>query len=105
MQDGLLRTWREAGNTVVFITHQIDEAIFLDDRVMVLPARAGAHSRDTAGEIERPRTLGIKRSPEFTQLADHVWHSIEREVRASISLEQVAEKSGRSGHDTEIAEE
>ena len=40
-----------------------------------------------------------------TQPADHVWHSIEREVRASISLEQVAEKSVRSGHDTDIAEE
>ncbi len=90
---------------MVFITHQIDEAIFLDDRVMVLPARPGRIREILPVEIERPRTLHVKRSPEFTQLADHVWHSIEREVRASISLEQVAEKSGRSAHDTEIAEE
>jgi NitT/TauT family transport system ATP-binding protein len=104
MQDELLRIWRETGNTVIFITHQIDEAIFLADRVMVLAARPGRIREICPVEIERPRTLDVKRAPEFTQLADHVWHSIEREVRASISLEQIAEKSAKS-HDNNIAEE
>jgi NitT/TauT family transport system ATP-binding protein len=105
MQDELLRIWRETGNTVIFITHQIDEAIFLADRVMVLAARPGRIREILPIPIERPRALAVKRSPEFTQLADHVWHSIEREVRQSISLEQRAEKSSKKSHDTEIGEE
>lgn len=91
MQDELLRIWRETGNTVIFITHQIEEALFLADRVMVLAARPGRVREILPVDLERPRPLGIKRSPEFSRLADHVWHSIEREVRASISLELEAE--------------
>jgi NitT/TauT family transport system ATP-binding protein len=105
MQDELLRIWRETGNTVIFITHQIDEAIFLADRLMILAARPGRVREMLAIGIERPRTLDVKRSPQFTQLADHVWHGIEREVRQSISLEQRAEKPNRPPHDTEIEEE
>src|SRR5258707_1906438 len=85
MQDELLRIWRETGNTVVFITHQIEEALFLADRVMILAARPGRVREILPVEIERPRPLEVKRRPEFARLADHVWRSIEREVRATVS--------------------
>jgi len=90
MQDELLRVWRETRNTVIFITHQIDEAIFLADRVMIMRARPGSVQEILPVEIERPRTLEVKRDPRFVRLADHVWHSIERQVRASIAEEQHA---------------
>lgn len=90
MQDELLRIWRETGNTVIFITHQIDEAIFLADRLLILAARPGRVQELIDVDIPRPRGLDVKRTPRFIELADHVWRSIERQVRASIREEQAA---------------
>ena len=90
MQDELLRIWRETGNTVVFITHQIDEAIFLADRLLILAARPGRVQELLTIDMPRPRGLEVKRTARFTELADHVWSSIERQVRASIRQEQFA---------------
>ena len=100
MQDELMRIWRKTGNTVVFITHQIDEAIFLADRVLILAARPGRVQELMTVDIPRPRELDVKRSPHFTELADHVWRGIERQVRASIREEQFAgaQSAGRAGH-------
>jgi NitT/TauT family transport system ATP-binding protein len=90
MQEELLRIWRETRNTVIFITHQIDEALFLADRVVIMRARPGSVQEICPVEIERPRSLEVKRDPRFTKLADHIWHGIERQVRASIEEEQLA---------------
>lgn len=95
MQEELLRIWRETRNTVIFITHQIDEAIFLADRVMIMRARPGSVQEICPVDIERPRTLAMKRDPRFTKLADHIWHGIERQVRASIEEEQLASMRAR----------
>ena len=99
MQDELLRIWRSTGNTVIFITHQIDEAIILADRLLILAARPGRVQEIIDIDIPRPRTLDMKRTPRFTELADHVWHGIERQVRASIREEQHAGESGRAAAD------
>ncbi len=88
MQDELLRIWQATGNTVVFITHQIDEAIFLADRLLILAARPGRVQEILDIDIPRPRSLDVKRTPEFGGLVDHVWRGIERQVRASIRDEQ-----------------
>jgi NitT/TauT family transport system ATP-binding protein len=88
MQDELLRIWQATGNTVIFITHQIDEAIFLADRLLVLGARPGRVREIIPIDLPRPRTLDMKRHPDFTRIADHVWASIEQEVRDSIRGEQ-----------------
>jgi NitT/TauT family transport system ATP-binding protein len=95
MQEELLRVWRETRNTVIFITHQIDEAIFLADRVIIMRARPGSVQEICPVEIDRPRTLEVKRDPRFTKLADHIWHGIERQVRASIEEEQLATMRAR----------
>lgn len=99
MQDELLRIWRETHNTVIFITHQIDEALFLADRLMIMSARPGRVQEILPVDIERPRALEIKRDPRFTRLADHVWHGIERQVRASIKDEQEATRRDRRQED------
>jgi NitT/TauT family transport system ATP-binding protein len=96
MQDELLRVWRETRNTVIFITHQIDEAIFLADRVLVMRARPGSVQEILPVELGRPRGLEVKRDPRFTRLADYLWHSIERQVRASIEEEQRATSRART---------
>jgi NitT/TauT family transport system ATP-binding protein len=103
MQDELLRIWRGTGNTVIFITHQIDEALFLADRLVILAARPGRVQEVLEVDIPRPRSLEVKRSARFVELVDHVWHGIERQVRASIREEQLASSSRR--HGTEIGKE
>ena len=95
MQDELLHIWRGTGNTVIFITHQIDEALFLADRLVILAARPGRVQEVLEVDIPRPRSLEVKRSAHFVELADHVWHGIERQVRASIREERLATGGGR----------
>ena len=73
MQEELLRIWQAAGKTVLFVTHQIDEAIFLSDRVIVFSARPGRVKASVAVEIERPRALRLKRGPRFHALEDRIW--------------------------------
>jgi NitT/TauT family transport system ATP-binding protein len=65
MQHELLRIAAAAGTTVVFITHQIDEAVFLGDRVAVFATRPGRLQEIIPVDLPRPRPAGIKQSPEF----------------------------------------
>lgn len=81
MQAELLRIWKEASKTVLFITHQIDEAIYLSDRVLVMSARPGRILADIPIELERPRELEIKRSPKFIEYADQVWGLISSQLK------------------------
>jgi NitT/TauT family transport system ATP-binding protein len=73
MQEELLRIWQAAGKTVLFVTHQIDEAIFLSDRVIVFSARPGRVRDSITIDIERPRALRLKREPRFHALEDRIW--------------------------------
>ncbi len=65
MQQELLRIWSSSKKTVIFITHQIDEAVFLADRVVVFSARPATIKADIQVEIARPRKLSVKREPQF----------------------------------------
>jgi NitT/TauT family transport system ATP-binding protein len=84
MQAELLRIWSEANKTVLFITHQIDEAIYLSDRVLVMSARPGRILDDITIDLPRPRQLEIKRSPEFIAYADRVWGLIATQLKSHI---------------------
>src|SRR3989441_2219070 len=79
MQSELLKIWSKAKKTVVFITHQINEAIYLADRVVVLSARPGRVKDVFAVPFERPRSRSLKRDPRFLALEDSVWKLIEEE--------------------------
>jgi NitT/TauT family transport system ATP-binding protein len=83
MQQELLKIWNQTRKTVLFITHQIDEAIFLADRVVVMSARPGRIKAIFDIDIPRPRTLHVKRDPSFLKFLDEVWTLIEEEVRKS----------------------
>ena len=89
MQTELLRIWEEGRKTVLFVTHQIDEAVILSDRVVVFARRPGRIQAIVDVPLPRPRTLAMKRDPEFVRLVDSIWKMIEHEVRASV-LEEMA---------------
>jgi NitT/TauT family transport system ATP-binding protein len=80
MQAELLRIWNQANKTVLFITHQIDEAIFLSDRVVVMSARPGKILADIPIDLPRPRDLEIKRTPRFIEYSDEIWGLISGQI-------------------------
>ena len=77
MQAELLKIWSQSKKTVIFITHQINEAVYLADRVAVLSARPGHVKGIFEVPFERPRQLGLKREPRFLQLEDSIWQLVE----------------------------
>ncbi len=85
MQLELTRVWRDTGKTILFVTHQIDEAVFLSDRVVTLSARPGAVRATTVIDIPRPRDLRTKRTPEFQAYVGDLWELIEAEVMKSFN--------------------
>lgn len=89
MQTELLRIWDQGRKTVLFVTHQIDEAVFLSDRVLVLARRPGRLQESVEIKLPRPRSLTIKRTPEFVTYVDHIWRLIEDDVRAAVIHEHV----------------
>jgi NitT/TauT family transport system ATP-binding protein len=89
MQTELLRIWSEGRKTVLFITHQIDEAVYLSDRVVVFSRRPGRIHETIEVDLPRPRPLAVKRAPEFVAHVDHIWRLIERDVRQSVLEEHV----------------
>jgi NitT/TauT family transport system ATP-binding protein len=80
MQAELLKIWAQTGKTVVFITHQIDEAVYLADRVVVMGTRPGRIKQDFQVPFERPRQLAIKHDPLFHRLSADIWSLIEEEA-------------------------
>ncbi len=68
LQDWLLRVWQEFGRTVMFITHDVEEAVYLADRVIVLSARPGEIKRELAIDLPRPRRQVMIAEPEFGRL-------------------------------------
>jgi NitT/TauT family transport system ATP-binding protein len=71
MQELLLDIWTRIRTTVVFVTHDIDEALFLADRLLVMSARPGRIIEDLRLDFPRPRTTGLVTSHEFSRLKRH----------------------------------
>lgn len=81
MQAEVLKIWEASRKTVLFITHQIDEAVFLADRVIVMGTRPGHIKREFSIPFARPRALSLKRDTRFLAQCDAVWAEIEDEAR------------------------
>jgi len=80
MQQELLRIWNETRKTAVFITHDIVEAVYLADRVVVFTARPGRVKEIVTIDIPRPRDLRVKRHPRFVEIETRIWESIREEA-------------------------
>lgn len=80
MQVELLRIWNETRKTVLFVTHQIDEAIYLSDRVMVMTKRPGRAKKIFPIKLPRPRDYEMRVTPEFNDLKLEIWRTLKDEI-------------------------
>jgi NitT/TauT family transport system ATP-binding protein len=81
LQDEVLRIWQETRKTVVVVTHSIDEALTLADRVVVMTAHPGTVKDVVPVTLARPRDQATMRSdPEFARLFARIWESLRAEV-------------------------
>ena len=76
LQDQLLQTWRAEQRTVMFITHDVDEAVYLANRVVVLTARPGRIHQTVDVDLPAPRTEEVRLSAPFAAIRNRVWHAV-----------------------------
>jgi NitT/TauT family transport system ATP-binding protein len=76
LQEQLLQTWSQEKRTVVFITHDVDEAVFLANRVVVMAARPGRIVEIVDVDLPYPRTEELRLSPAFAALRNRVWSAV-----------------------------
>jgi NitT/TauT family transport system ATP-binding protein len=79
LQEEVARISAETNKTVLFVTHSIEEAVFLGDRIVVMSARPGRVRAVYDVRLERPRTAATRRLPEFVDLANDLWQSLKPE--------------------------
>ena len=79
MQEELTRLWRQTGKTIVFVTHDIEEAVYLGDRVVVLTARPGRIREEVRIDLPRPRGLDVKKSVRCLEYRNTIWDLIRSE--------------------------
>ncbi len=77
MQDELLRIWAAESKTSLFVTHSVDEAVILSDRILVMGARPGRIVADVPVTLPRPRDREVEESADFLALRNEVWGWLE----------------------------
>jgi NitT/TauT family transport system ATP-binding protein len=86
LQGELLRIWKDERKLVVYVTHDIEEAILLGDRVLVMTGRPGRIREDIPIPLVRPRDLTARDAPHITRIKWHIWKILEDEVRKSLGM-------------------
>ncbi len=88
LQEELLHIWDEHKKTVVFITHSVDEAVLLGDRVMVMTAQPGKLKQFVPVALARPRDImELQGAPEYGELVQRIWANLRDEVQRARELE------------------
>jgi len=88
IQEELLRIWATLGKTVLYVTHSIEEALLLGDRVVLLTARPGRIKQVFPVALGRPRGLEARASPEFGTLTEKIWAELRDEVLRAAAAER-----------------
>ena len=83
MQELLLKLWVEYKPTVLFITHDVAEAIFISDRVLVMSHRPGRVKLAVDVHAEKPRTADFLSAPEFIEVQRELLHAVQQEVQTT----------------------
>jgi len=76
MQEELMNLWERTKKTVVFVTHDIDEAVFLADRVVVLTARPARIREEVKIDLPRPRDIAVRKSVRLLEYRNYIWDLI-----------------------------
>lgn len=87
LQEELLRIWRDHRKTVIYVTHDIDEAVLLSDRVLVMSGRPGHIREEILIPLDRPRDLYDREQPRVREITWHIWQAIESDVRKTLQLQ------------------
>lgn len=99
MQIALSRIWEAHRATVVFVTHSLDEAIFLADRIVLLGPRPGTVAEVLAVPLPRPRwEYDLRARPEFAEMRAHLWAEIRRMVAGQPEFAWLLSAGGESPH-------
>jgi len=80
LQEQLITLWERDAKTVAFVTHSIDEAILLGDRIVVMSARPGRIKEIVKVDLPRPRSLHVEGNPEFGRLKNYIWDLLREDV-------------------------
>ena len=86
LQEELLKIWSDYRNFVLFVTHDIEEAILLGDRVLVMSERPGRINEVITIPFDRPRKVSYRERPEIMEIKWHIWHLLENGARKSAGL-------------------
>jgi NitT/TauT family transport system ATP-binding protein len=87
LQEELLRVWEIERKTVLYVTHSIDEAVFLADRVILLTARPGQIKAQYPVELPRPRSMEMRGWSSYTKLSLDIWSALREEVDTAMAHE------------------
>lgn len=82
LQEELLRIVEASGKTVLFVTHSIDEALIISDRIAVFSSRPGRLKMMIENDLPRPRKAEVQLSSRFLELKSHIWQAVQEEVLA-----------------------
>ena len=83
LQDELIRIWEESRKTVIYVTHSIDESIYLGDRIILMTCRPGKVKEIFNVDLPRPRKIEMKGWPLYSELSLKIWDSLKEEVERS----------------------
>jgi NitT/TauT family transport system ATP-binding protein len=89
----LLRIWRETGATILFVTHSINEAVQLSDRIAVMSARPGRFKTIVSNDIERPRSGNMVGSEKHNELVNQLWDELREESQKGLE-QKIGEQAG-----------
>lgn len=88
LQEELLRIWEETRKTVVYITHSLDEAVLLGDRVILMSAQPGRHLATFEIDLPRPRSIATTNTPRFAEYRAQIWEKLSAEVTRAMEAQQ-----------------
>ncbi|WP_211330634.1 ABC transporter ATP-binding protein [Halalkalicoccus subterraneus] len=96
----LLRIWRETGSTILFVTHNINEAVQLSDRIAVMSARPGRFKAIVENEIPRPRDDDTMSTDAFNDLVQQLWDELKEESRRGLEQKEYGDDGSERSEDS-----
>jgi NitT/TauT family transport system ATP-binding protein len=88
LQEELIHLWEDLRKTVVYITHSIEEAVLLGDRVVLMTAHPGTNKTEFTVPFRRPRTFALTSTPEFGRLTYEIWQDLQGEVQRAMEQQR-----------------